>query len=280
MKKCLTSAVAVLFLLQFSAAQTIPNSGFENWSLLSPWNFEEPDGWGTSNLLSVISGLESNVIKIEDAHSGNFAIQLTTILNPIAGEPYPGLAMCVAPANVRPSVLKGFFKAKIEGNDRPAISVFFVNGESLLAGGGKEFDMGTDEFTYFEVPISEYIPGVPDSFELVILSSTDEQTPGTTFILDDLTFGVANGVEVPVIPVFKTLLTPNPAGNEMRVEVPANTGLVVLSLFDLNGKCLRQVNFQHQTTIDVSFFVPGQYFYKIQNVQGHLLDGGNFQIAR
>ena len=69
-----------------SAAQTVPNFGFETWAITPPAPFESADAW---------SGGPS-VSKSMNAHSGAFAIQLQTAvyINPNTGstDTIPGAA--------------------------------------------------------------------------------------------------------------------------------------------------------------------------------------------
>ena len=98
--------------------------------------------------------------------------------------------------------------------------------------------------------------------------------------MDDLTFSLVNDVEMPVSPTFKTVLAPNPARNEMLAQVPKGSGPVVLTLFDLSSRSLKTVSFRQQTAVNVSVYVPGEYFYEMRNTEGRLLDGGSFQVVR
>lgn len=272
-----------LVLTQFTQAQTIYNGDFENWTNIPPFNYEQPEFWVTSNTAGVPSGLPANVTKTTDAQSGSFAMKLETITEPGTSDPYIGGAVYgnALGGDGSPEKLSGYFKATLMGSDVCGIGIFLKGNGMLVGGGDIEFDTNADEYTYFEMPIEYFLPTPPpDTVSITVLTSTDDATPGTTLILDGLTFGLVNSVEVPLFPAFKTLISPNPASAEVRVEVPQDAGEVVFTAFDASGKKLEVVRFIHRTSLTVSSFANGQYFYEVRKGNGQLLDGGGFNILR
>ena len=75
MKKHLLSFLSIIF-VSAVFAQSVPNGGFESWTLNS---FENPLGFQTSNY-NFDNGVQTgvNATKTTDAYHGNYALKLTT----------------------------------------------------------------------------------------------------------------------------------------------------------------------------------------------------------
>ncbi len=90
MKKILSLSLLVLILASRGFAQSLPNSGFENWT-----NPTTPDGWtikysGTLNTLLPLSFAFG--AKTTDAHSGSYALKVTPAMIAIGeGFTLPGI---------------------------------------------------------------------------------------------------------------------------------------------------------------------------------------------
>lgn len=157
---------------------TIPNSGFENWTL------GIPDHWITNNVLPTYVP----ITKSTDAHGGSFALQ-GTVVNVGAGFGYPPSLLCGFPIGTRDSLLTGFYKFSPVGGDTLSIVMLtFKQGTGIGAG---VFQTGTAQssYTQFSAVVNYSAEGTPDSACIGILVSNPGNThAGTTFKIDDLAF--------------------------------------------------------------------------------------------
>jgi hypothetical protein len=128
MKRLLLSACALLAIFA-AKAQTLPNPGFENWTVT---NYQEPNGWWTTNEWSVTDFGIANVTKVSPGVS-NDAIRLETIAQGLDtilggitntfGDPFN--AEGGQPFSQKPTTLGGSFKYNIKTGDTGWIYVIF-----------------------------------------------------------------------------------------------------------------------------------------------------------
>ena len=248
--------------LSVSSAQ-IPNAGFETWSAGSP------TGWITNNAGTIVP-----ITQTTDAHSGSSAMQGT--MQTVFTYNYPPSAYADFSVNSRYSSLKGWYKYTPAGGDTLYIHAVFYKGTTGVA--YTQFFTGTSVSTYtqFTAPITYISSAVPDTayIEIMVESLNGTYHAGTTFKLDDLSFGPATGVEqsFPIKPNVFTLSQnyPNPFNPSTIItyQIP-NDGIVRLDIFDVMGRMLttlvneeKSVG-QYSVPFDGSQFTSGIYFYRI-----------------
>jgi hypothetical protein len=180
-------------------AQSIPNNSFENWGF--PPSYEEPDQFSSSNPMSISLGNVTNVIKTNDSHSGNFAVELETIAingeNLLSGI-YIGeisadqqSVIGGVPFNQRPDSVKGYVKYDIPEFDTASFIVVFKKFGQPYGFGLAQFTGTQDTWEEFSVSISWFIPIIsPDTLITGMTSSTIFADPmeGSTIIFDDIHF--------------------------------------------------------------------------------------------
>ncbi len=106
-------------------AQTIPNSGFENWTTVLG-QYENPDYCNTNNAASIVS-----VSKTTDSYSGMYALQITNNAPSFEG-PLPGYATTVftSPNNI--SAIEAYVKCdSISGTGEGRIYVYGYLGTAI-----------------------------------------------------------------------------------------------------------------------------------------------------
>ncbi len=183
----------VLLALCFSAiasAQVIPNAGFESWFAGSP------TGWYAPN----VEGFDALVTQVADARSGSSAAYAKVInvsgyaVPPelVAGEGGDGF-----PINQRPSALHGWYKFNPDSGDGFYIIVAIWQHDSCLGGAFFFSDTPRTVYTEFVVNIPPDPPGIPDSATMLftITNGTSQYHLGSSFTIDDLSFGAPLAVE-------------------------------------------------------------------------------------
>ena len=163
-------------------------------------------------------GLAPNVWRTAESYAGTYALKLETGRG-LNGEPILGSVYCNAALRERPFTLKGYFKANLKTDDMAGIVIYLKSNNTVIGYSDFIIYTSTNYFTPFEIPIHYYNPViVPDSMFISIHSSIGVASPGTNLIVDELS------LESPEVayafPTPKTILRPNPATDELLVEIP------------------------------------------------------------
>jgi hypothetical protein len=240
----------------------VPDPSFESWDAFT---VENPDNWNTLNTLLAPASLE-NVLKSTDAHSGNFAAQLNSIANPNNGDTIQGaLSLGVidlnlpnpfipAPYNASPTGFNGYYKYTGSNGDNGAMQlVFLKNGNPV--GSITETFTNQSVYTAFSSPV--ILLDTPDS--LVLLASSGSN-PGSTLLLDDLSFTGGN-VGLEEFEAMAISIYPNPALNEVFIK---STGTFSYSILDMTGKVLLAENNLNQAkAVNIEHLDAGTYIVHI-----------------
>ncbi len=169
-------------------AQTIPNAGFENWT------GGNPDDWKTTNTQQYVTVTQSS-----DAHGGASSMMGQTIslgpvtlgANVLAGADGHGF-----PCTTEPAALHGFYKFNQAGNDSLVVLLTLSDASNSGMGAGR-FSTRTSQTTYKEFVATMYYSGQgsPATMNIGISNGVTGSTVGTTFNIDDLSFGEASAVD-------------------------------------------------------------------------------------
>jgi len=208
--KALVSFLALTGIFFSVFSQEIPNGNFENWTKTG--NYEEPDHWITPNML--LSGLGVSSVKKEftNVHSGNYSVRLENV-EVFGGMYYARGFMTLGmftfdpntfesnifggiPYTNRPKKFKGYYQytPAVSGDTGLIAIVLFIfdtlSQKKDTIGGGKIFiSQATSGWTKFEVNIDYKNSVLPDSMNIVVLSSQSLQPPaGTVLLIDSLYF--------------------------------------------------------------------------------------------
>lgn len=275
--------ISLILILTFNyiKSQNLSNYDFEDWKTLT--SYENPLGWSTSNysVFGVIT-FETVFKETTDVYSGESSIKLVTTEKNASGEDVKVVGLITLgvfdvnlatrqavvkggiPVIEKPSLLSGYYKYSTSGLDSCIMSIFLTkydNNENKrdTVGIGVFTSSNESEWTLFEAPINYYSETDPDSLNIVILSSdTSIFDPGSTLLIDNLyidgTVGVFNNLEQEDIKVY-----PNPAKDLLNIEIPIDYDVEV-SLFNMIGVKVKNINVLNSKTINVSDLKPGIYF--------------------
>lgn len=178
-------------------SQSISNAGFESWTYFQ--YFEEPDQFTSTNSFLVMAGLEPNVTKSTDAHSGSYALKLQSVETPedtIFGAAFIGQIgeNSIAgglPFTQRPDSVTGYAKYDIQFGDTAYLAVLFKKFGAPLGICSLTFIGSKINYGYFTAPVNWFVPIIsPDSLVAGFTSSTIDNTPmiGSTITFDDIAF--------------------------------------------------------------------------------------------
>ena len=256
-----------LVMVSVSSAQ-IPNPGFESWTTGSPVS------WITDNVPTIATPITQS----NDAHSGTFSMQGSTVQYSSQGVTiaYPPTAYAEFPISAAYGSLNGWYKFSPVGGGSLEIHTIFSKNGIPIAYGIVMIGASTSSFTQFRASITYVTPGVPDDayIEMAIISPGSTANAGSTFKIDDLTYGPATGVRESnsAAPAVFALSQnyPNPFNPSTKIsyQTPVD-GMVRLEVYDIMGRTMTTlVNEekpagQFTATFDASNFTSGIYFYRL-----------------
>lgn len=191
----LSSLMAVLFTVSIYAQ--VPNGGFEQWVS------GQPTGWITNN----VPGFLVTITQSNNSHSGSFAARGDVAS--FSGFFFPPVLVAGDtvgfPISERYSSLKGFYQFSPQGSDVMVAYVIMYADTLGIGAGWSMLSPTASGYSSFEVPI-QYITGdIPNNCYIEILAGDTTGvaggTPGTFFLLDDITLSDPTGIDLVVDPV-------------------------------------------------------------------------------
>jgi hypothetical protein len=272
--------VSVVLVASSSLIAQIPNAGFESWTN------GDPDGWTVTNSDPIFT-----ITQTTSAHSGTYAAHgavfdagVGSTLAPIMFSGTSGNEGF--PVDQRYGALHGFYKFSPTGGDRLFIEVIMQK-DTAAIGVGMYLDTATvTTYREFVANISYVTGDVPDT-GWIYIAVTPQSGPfthlGTTFDIDDLSFGPATGVN--------DLPNGRPASYRLEQNFPnpfnPSTGIVYdlpeqsnvrLTVYNLIGQQVAvlvneaQPAGRYKAIFDGSNLTSGMYFYH--------LSAGNFSQTK
>lgn len=288
MKRLYTIIIFLSITSGVKAQNATPNAGFENWNTVG--NRIDPADWNNLNPSTAILGvLTCARASGADAHSGNYAIKLTTKLIPgfniIAnGIASTGTLITTPPYGVsggiaytgRPDSITGWYKYTPAGTDQGFVELQLLGATNTDTIGYVRFETPNatvSTYTRFAAAVN-YLSTATPSNSIWILSSSKGVGPvvNSQIFIDDIAM-VFNSSSV------NTINSKNEVtilGNVIKEKIRfnyKNTGVYQFRLIDTAGRIVAdtQLNSQ-QSTVDVSS-LDGLYFYTIENSTGIINTG-------
>ena len=215
--------IMVLLLLQvclnkLNAQDTIPNAGFESWPIA---NQNNPEFWDSSNKITMAPFVGYvSVSRTTDAYEGDFAARLVT--GSLLGTVLPGVLTLGnlnlnlqdplqsisggVPFTARPALLRGYYKYETPADDWGLVlfGLYRFNEElqqrdTIAAGIGLLTQM--EEYSLFSMPVFYFADLLPDTMNIIFLSSiSEEMVVGSALTIDNLHFVFGEFPEVDLGP--------------------------------------------------------------------------------
>lgn len=270
MKKLLYT-LALSLIVSAALAQQPTNAGFEDWDTLGSINGTRlylPMHWQTTNAEALSVNLPQPVTYTTDAHTGNYAIKISTVLDETdqqMGMVFSGYGFSAMDdagdkfaLTGTPKKFGAWFKYFPEGQDSFTVMMLFFQQGQILGSAYVRSAAPTDTYTKIEQSI-QFNPGTPtpDSAKVLIIPGQDVPFSKTYLIIDDVfvtyeTTGLNEQVSE------KIGVYPNPAATQLALTLPANQILTEVTMSDMQGKMhVMQVNEQKQ--INIAALLPGIY---------------------
>lgn len=291
MKKTITLLFILLtFITGFS--QILPNPDFEVWEDFT--GYEDPESWDTPNSFTSLAGV-TVVSKSEDAYSGMYSALLET-KTVFGANVSPGLLtladFVVDLTTGQPSFLGGIALSdrvikltgqyKYSGADGDSARVFMISfkhpegGSKDTLGIGLGYLHNAEDWTEFTVNMLTFSPVKPDTFNVIIQSSSDVLHVGSTLYIDDLSLETITGIFNLSERNNEIKVYPNPVSDLVKFEMENRNDNMKLSVFDNTGREVITETF-NSNTIELSMgtLPTGVYSYRVGNA-GKLLGSGSF----
>jgi hypothetical protein len=243
----------------------LPDQGFEMWATQT---MQAATGWSTLNKYLVTAGAQNSIQTI-DSHSGNYAIQLSTIQIPENTDTIPGIIslgeidlsnqqnpFLAAPYNFIPTNLSGAYKYSPTNGDEGSIQVYFFQ-QGIPIGSHLETFNSSATYSTFSSPISMF--GTPDS---IIFIASSGNNPGSILKLDDLYFS-GGSIGINEFEKFTVSIYPNPAHENVMIKADSEFNY---QLIDLRGNIIRsENNVQGAHSINIMDIEAGSYLIRLSN---------------
>jgi hypothetical protein len=217
MKRFFTVPVLLLVLpvLHLQGQTPVPNGDFETWTSLG--SYENPQYWDTPNqAISFALPFGTKVVtKSTDHESGSFSARLESKQLTFPSIIVPGVVTLGrltidiftqtfsinggVPIHDMPTHLNGFYKFLPKGGDGCAIGIGLTrwnNGtrDSIAIGVFSTMDT-VNAWTPFSAPIEYAVTEVPDTMNILAISSIDSTpTAGTVLYIDDISLDYTSGL--------------------------------------------------------------------------------------
>lgn len=291
MKNLIIPFIFILFTV-VSYGQMIPNSEFNNWT--PHGSYDDPDGWNTPNpFMSQVN--EATVFKSNDAYSGSFSARLET-RNLLGFTDAPGLLTLAdifvdllsleysisggLPLNENVQKLTGMYKYEGVDNDSATILIYNFKrdneGEIDTIGYGFGYLHDASEWTPFTVEMGYLNSHIPDTFNVIILSSGQVFHAGSVLLVDSIAIETNTGIFNLSQNHLEVNIYPNPTTEFVYFETNIAENNRILTIFDISGKLISSHDF-HTKKIQVatSNLPRGIYTYEISN-RTYRLNSGTF----
>jgi len=283
MKKLTLLLFLIVFRFSASAQAPMGNPGFE---LVSPDSI--PLLWG--QLTSFAISIDSNGNPIDslvfdgllcgvtnDAHTGNYALELRNAYNFTTQTGYPGGACAMQDSNQfysllldfsnigNPDQLNFYYKFLAVGNDSgyAKITVFDSLFDQIAV---TEIRLGANStYSFVNVPITYNQAGSAIAAQLCFFNSTPlgSTNLGSRLNIDDVNITTTTGLQIPVISEGFHLV-PNPAND--IINIFSNEKSNQIQVFDMQGRAVFK-SFDVENKIDCHNWKEGMYIVKIQSGQ-------------
>lgn len=276
-------------------SQTLPNYEFQTWVNFDA--YENPEHWSASNdpVLATLSVIP--VTKSDDAYSGDYSARLETLNIPFTTFKIPGLITLAqieidyiaATYNIsggmalqeNVSKLSGMYK--YTGTEGDSASVVIYNfkhdagSEPDTIGIGVAFLPDASSWTPFTVSMNNFNNHVPDTFNVVIISSSAlDVTPGSVLLVDDLTIETNTGIINLSDKLSSVKVYPNPSAEFVTFEASGYESNRLISIYNVTGRLVDSRYFTEKSLkVSVGEFPSGLYSFRVSK-NNRLLGRGSF----
>ncbi len=273
--------------------QSIPNNKFESWESFGA--FENPESWDTPNAELSLLG-QATVEKSTDAYSGTYSARLET-KNVILADA-PGLITLAdfsvdiasldftikggLPLKENVSKLSGMYKYSGVGNDSASVLIynFKRDNEGVIdtIGIGIKSLGDAETWTPFTVNMEVFNSNIPDTFNVIIVSSGESFKAGSVLFVDSLTIETNTGILNLDRKKEEINIYPNPATEYVTLEMKTTGKNRLVEVYDFSGRHLQTMEFNsHKIKISVINLPKGVLNFRVTEKK-NIVSYGSFIV--
>ena len=292
MMKRISILTGILCLPMLLWAQTPTNGDLEGWQLSQSTLYYQPTGgfWATLNALADLGG-PITVERVTDACQGDYAAKLTTknftsllVAGFLASGTFNQLNLANPltigkPFTQKPQTLSGCYKyVPVNGDSAALVSILTkwnsqTNSRDTIASAGGITAQPQANYTNFTYTYEYFSQETPDSIQIVFTSSADGANNngqvGSALWVDNVELSILNGISIPLMPEVAVTCYPNPAVDNVTINLENIEGKSTLNLYSADGKqILTKQVLKGFNTLSLAGLPCGIYSYTItQNNQ-------------
>ena len=265
--------IGILVSINALMAQSIPNAGFETWTIQQ--QMDVATGWVKAPTVS----------KSSDAHSGQFAAEIIAgdFTNPQSGQTIslPGRLVTGAATtgmgqtaiegfsfSQRPDSLTGWFKYSFTQTDACIFNVTLTKWNPTtqmrdIIGEGQSIENEALVYRRFSFPVSYVSNEIPDTCVVEFLSSDIQSgIQGSILLIDDIEF-VYNNVGLNESEKIESMFVyPNPVAENGVFKLQNGTEIKTVELLNSSGILLSK-NIFNGENCTIEEFPAGTYFLRV-----------------
>jgi hypothetical protein len=283
------------------AQTTVPNSDFENWSIVN--SIEVPDNWYIRQVYNPEDEVFYGYSKTSDKYSGNYALKLYNTVSGIPGNTIYGMIHTLPPnhqeeiqpafpVSIRHTTLNGYYKYTPSNGDSCQFIVWmykhgYVNSLTQnILGGGWATKKASPTYVPFTLDINYYDSEntIPDSacislsaFKMYNFSNGTKTWPlgNSELIVDNISFdGFVTGINTIHNLIKEVTIFPNPASSVLTINMLLDKSIYHVSLYDLLGRLVKTfadkiLAGEQQLTVNIEDIPTGNYLLVISTKDGY-----------
>jgi type IX secretion system substrate protein len=285
-------AIGLVLCTIISLSQSLPNNEFNSW--ISYGAYEEPEFWKTINSAIPIPG-EATVFKSTDAYSGDYSVKLETrflfgfidvpgVLTlaeiNISIEPVDYSISGGLPLKENVSRLTGMYKYSGADNDSATVLIYNYkrdnNNEIDTIGFGVNYLHDASDWTPFTVNMVNFNNHIPDTFNVVVISSGVNFNNGSVLHVDSLEIETNTGIFSLNNNRIKTRIYPNPTTDIITIETHEKDNNRVVTVYNISGKKVLEADFSETyTELNVENLPSAIYSYNVRK-NNRIIAAGSF----
>jgi len=237
-----------------SAAQVIPNSGFESW-FVDIWQ-PEPQGWDTPNGQTV-----PIVTQDTASYEGEYAMRVSAVE---IGVGAVGWARCTLATSFIPASLDFYVKTMNEFG-AVSVSISFFNGENEFYVEEWTSSENIMNWSFISLPLSQIEPVMTHAV-IEVKALVGDFTPGSSWIsVDAMSFESTLHNDSSRNPEFSVF--PNPATDWVQLNGASLNSKA--RLYDLKGKLIAEYAISSiEPRLHLSGIKRGLYILEVENQSG------------
>lgn len=271
MKKLLYTTTLILF-GSVAFAQQPSNASFEDWDTLGTVNGKRlnmPISWQTTNGEALGLDLKQPANYTTDAHTGKYALELSSVTDENDGQ--MGMVMSGSgftdlnnagekfALTGKPKKFGAWIKYYPEGQDSFTVMIMFYKQGEFLGSAFIQSSQVIDVYTKMEqnIVFNTGVP-TPDSAKIAIIPGQDIPFSKTFLTIDDIYVEYEGTTGIGEQQAEKIGVFPNPAVNQLTLQLPAQAVLTQVTCTDLQGKAFT-LDLEQENKLDLAALKTGIY---------------------